>query len=177
MSRSLQDQLLKAGLANKKQAVRAKKAKNNKEKQQRAGVDVVDETKLSAEAAREAQVARDKALNKEQVERAREKAITAQIKQLVSLNSIEERGEEKFSFDHGGLIKTISLTNSHRSALVRGALSLVVLDEQYHLVPKPVADKIAERDSACVVVSNTQMDAVDEDDDYADYRVPDDLMW
>jgi len=48
VSKSLQDQLLKAGLANKKQAVRAKKAKNSKEKLKRAGKEVDDEVTRSS---------------------------------------------------------------------------------------------------------------------------------
>lgn len=177
MSPSLQDQLLKAGLANKKQAVKAKKAQNHKEKQKRAGKDVVDEASASAESARKAQVERDKALNKQQVELAQQKAVAAQIKQLVSLNRIEERGEESYSFNHDGLVKSISLISAHRSALTRGALALVVVDDKYDLVPRPVADKIAERDDACVVVSNANVETEADDDEYAEFQVPDDLMW
>jgi len=51
MSKSLQDQLLKAGLANKKQAVKAKKAKNNKEKLKREGKEVLDEVQEAVQKA------------------------------------------------------------------------------------------------------------------------------
>ena len=51
MGNSLQNQLLKAGLANKKQAVKARKAKNSKDKLKRAGVDVTDEAAKQAELA------------------------------------------------------------------------------------------------------------------------------
>ena len=51
------------------------------------------------------------------------------------------------------------------------------LDSGYALVPKPVAEKIAERDSACVVLLNRPPEQPDEADPYADYPIPDDLMW
>ena len=44
MAKSLQDQLRQAGIANQKQVVSARKAKNTKEKMQRKGHEVVDET-------------------------------------------------------------------------------------------------------------------------------------
>ncbi len=44
MRNSLQDQLFKAGLASKKQAVKAKKAKNTAEKNLRQNANVVSET-------------------------------------------------------------------------------------------------------------------------------------
>jgi len=177
VSKSMQEQLLKAGLANKKQAVRAKKAKNNKEKLKRSGVDVTDDVELSARAAREAQTERDRELNRQKVAQDRDREIAAQIRQLVSLNRIEERGDETFSFNHQGVVKSVMLTAKHRQALVRGSLALIIIDDNFELLPRQVSEKIAERDETCIVVANDKSDEVSEDDEYADYQVPDDLMW
>ena len=54
--------------------------------------------------------------------------------------------------------------------------------EAYELVPAPVAAKIAMRDAALVVVLNqaqakTNDQTADEEDPYANYQIPDDLMW
>ena len=44
--------------------------------------------------------------------------------------------------------------------------------------PRLVApDKIAERDAALVVRVNKTSTEVDEDDPYADYKIPDDFTW
>ena len=62
--------------------------------------------------------------------------------------------------------------------LSRGVLAIVKADGRYHLVPAGVADKIALRDSASVIVNNVkQAIEGDEDDPYAEFKVPDDLMW
>ncbi|NVP03123.1 DUF2058 family protein, partial [Photobacterium damselae subsp. damselae] len=46
------------------------------------------------------------------------------------------------------------------------------------LIPAVVADKIAQRDQESIVVNNTVDETVvDEDDPYADFVIPDDLMW
>ena len=62
--------------------------------------------------------------------------------------------------------------------IIRGVLAVVKLGEGYELVPRIVADKIAQRDEHAVVVANTKSgQQVDEDDPYKDYVIPDDLMW
>jgi uncharacterized protein len=57
-------------------------------------------------------------------------------------------------------------------------LAVVKLGEGYELVPRIVADKIAQRDEGAVVVANIKSaQQVEEDDPYKDYVIPDDLMW
>lgn len=177
MGNSLQDQLFKAGLASKKQSVRAKKAKNTKEKQQRKGVDVVDETAESVKRANAEKRAKDQQLNQQINANAQAKAIKAQIIELVSLNKIAERGDVEYRYNHNGKIKTLMLQNETRELIVKGKLNIVCVDEQHSIVPRVVAAKIAERDEQAVVVANDSADELQEDDEYADYKVPDDLMW
>jgi len=177
MGNSLQDQLFKAGVASKKQAVRAKKAKNTKEKQQRKGVEVTDEAaELVAKADAEKR-AKDQQLNKERDAAAHAKAVKAQIVELVSLNKITERGDVEFRYNHDGKIKTINLQTDTRELLVKGVLNIVSVNEQHDIVPRIVAAKIAERDSNAIVLANENTEDTDVDDEYADYQVPDDLMW
>jgi len=174
---SLQDQLLKAGVANKKQAVRAKKAKNTKEKQQRKGVDVADEAAELIRAADEEKLAKDRELNRQKTAAAQQKAIQAQIRQLVELNRIAERGELDFRYTDASVVKTILVTEAHRQSLINGALSIVGIDGQHDIVPRKVAEKIAERDPTVIVLSNANAADDNADDDYAEFKVPDDLMW
>jgi len=180
MSKSLQDQLLKAGLANKKQAVKAKKAKNHKEKQKRTGAAVVDEAAANAEAARLEKVERDRELNRQKQAQAEEKAVQAQIRQLILLNRIEERGDIDFSYTLDTKIRTLKVTEPMRRALVSGALTLALLDD-VEILPRAAAEKISERDASRIVLNNTTTsagaDSTDDEDDYAQFQVPDDLMW
>lgn len=174
---SIQDQLLKAGLANKKQAVKARKAQNAKQKLQRTGKGVKDESTVLAEEASQRQTERDKALNKAKQAEAETKAVKAQIKQLIELNQISERGEVEFSFTHGSSIKMLALQKNHRDALISGHLAIVTLDNQYSVVPAPVCDKICQRDDSVLVLRNTSSETDNADDDYAGFEIPDDLMW
>ena len=178
MAKSLQEQLRQAGLANQKQMVKARKAKNTKEKMQRKGVDVVDETAEAVKQSDAEKLARDRALNEEKNQAAQQKAIQAQIQQLIELNAIEERGDVEYRFDHAGLIKTLMLTTEHRQALIRGALAVVGKNDNLSIVPAQAAEKIAERDASWLVLQNQRDEADAEvDDEYAGYEVPDDLMW
>jgi len=177
MGNSMQEQLLKAGLASKKQAVRAKKAKNTKEKQQRKGVDVVDETTDAVNKANAEQRAKDQALNQQRDAEAQAKAIKAQIVELVSLNRIEERGNTEFSYNDSGKIKTLMLQSDTRELLVKGVLNIVSVNQQHDIVPRAVAAKIAERDANAIVLANKTTDIEEQEDEYAEYKVPDDLMW
>lgn len=177
MGKSLQDQLLKAGLANKKQAVKARKAQHAKQKMISAGKAVKDEATVLAEQAQQKQTERDKELNQAKQAEAEAKAIQAQIKQLIELNQITDRGEVEFSFTHGSSIKSVSLEKAHRDALVNGQLAIVTFDNQYSVVPAAVCDKICQRDDSVLVLRNTSAEGETTEDDYAGYEIPDDLMW
>ena len=61
--------------------------------------------------------------------------------------------------------------------LMAGRLVIVVQNGATELVPRVVADKIAERDPKMVVRVNKTVAAVEEDDPYAAFQIPDDLMW
>lgn len=177
MSKSLQEQLLKAGLANKKQAVRAKKAKNTKDKLKRTGKEVDDEVAAAVEKSRQDKLAKDRALNEQKNSKAREAAIQAQIVQLAELNEVSERGDIEFSFPEDKLIKTISVNEKQRDALVAGVLAIVKISDSYKIVPRKTAEKIAERDEKAVLLCNAGADDEYVDDEYAEFKVPDDLMW
>ncbi len=50
--------------------------------------------------------------------------------------------------------------------------------QKYHVVAVAVADKISQRDSSYIILLNKPQDDIKEiDDEYADYEIPDDLMW
>ena len=69
------------------------------------------------------------------------------------------------------------LQNETREQLVNGVLNIVNVNGQHSIVPRAVATKIAERDENAVVLANANTDSENQDDEYADYKVPDDLMW
>lgn len=179
---SLQDQLLKAGLIDTKKAKQANKEKRKETNvARRSSEEVVDEIKQSAEQTRVEKIERDRELNRQRDLELQQKAIAAQIKQLIE-NHRQSKGAGKddveYNFTDGKLIKKMRVSALVLEQIARGLLAVVKLGEGYELVPRIVADKIAQRDEKFVVVANTKQDnKVDEDDPYKDYVIPDDLMW
>jgi len=179
---SLQDQLLKAGLIDAKKAKQANKEKRKETNvARRSNEEVVDEIKQSAEQARLEKAERDRELNRQRDLESQQKAIAAQIKQLIENHRQSKgagEGDVEYNFSDGKLIKKIRVSKIVQEQIVRGVLAVVKLGEGYEVVPRIVADKIAQRDDKFVIVANTKADnKVDEDDPYKDYVIPDDLMW
>ncbi|QEY13415.1 MULTISPECIES: DUF2058 domain-containing protein [unclassified Cellvibrio] len=179
---SLQDQLLKAGLIDAKKAKQANKEKRKETNvARRSSEEVVDEVKQSAEQARLEKIERDRELNRQRDLELQQKAIAAQIKQLIENHRQSKgagNGDVEYNFTDGKLIKKMRVSPLVLEQIARGLLAVVKLGEGYELVPRIVADKIAQRDDKFVVVANTKQDnKVDEDDPYKDYVIPDDLMW
>lgn len=179
---SLQDQLLKAGLIDAKKAKQANKDKRKETNvARRSNEEKVDEIKQSAEQARAEKAERDRELNRQRDSEQQQKAIAAQIKQLIENHrqpKLSGKEEVEYNFTDGKLIKKMRVSPLVLEQIVRGVLGVVKLGEGYEVVPRIVADKIAQRDAKFVVVANIKADnKVDEDDPYKDYVIPDDLMW
>ncbi|TXH71743.1 MAG: DUF2058 domain-containing protein [Thiothrix sp.] len=185
---SLKDQLLKAGLIDQAKAEKAgreerknahqKTAKAQKEAK-RTGEVKVDEAKVLAEKALQEQAERSKELNRLQREQAEQKAIQAQIRQLIEMNRLDRRqGEISYQFADQNKIKNLLVTELLQDRLAYGMIAVVRFGTGYELVPRVVAEKIAQRDASVVVVLNlNQNPSPAEDDPYAAYQIPDDLMW
>lgn len=176
---SLQDQLLKAGLADEKKAKAIRSEKRKQRKQQPKGAAQVNEAEVRARKAREEKAERDRQLNLQRQKEAEKKAIQAQIRQLVETNRLDRsRGETSYQFVDGKKIKKILVDDTMVDQLSRGRLAVVRLGENYDVVPEKVARKIMERDEgAIVVLHDRKQDDQGEDDPYAGYEIPDDLMW
>lgn len=179
MANAFQEQLLKAGVVSKDKVNKANKSKHKNAKQQpKNQATDADERKLQLKQAELLKVERDRELNRQKLEQDNKKAITAQIRQLIDLNRIsDDDGDTVFNFADGSKIKRIYVTNNTRKQIINGHMAIVRLGEKYEVVPKKVAEKIMQRDTSFVIVCNDAMQASDEDDEYADYKVPDDLMW
>ena len=181
MGNALQEQLLKAGLVDKNQANRAKSAKHKKIKKQRQNQEtVVDEAKQLAEKSIQEKLQRDRELNRQRDEKAQQKAIIAQIKQLIDMNRITKgNGDDlAYNFEDNKNIKRVFVNQDAHDGISQGKLAIVKINGQYEIVPAPVADKIKQRDENYIILRNDPQQQTEEEDDlYADYQIPDDLMW
>lgn len=181
MAKTLQEQLLAMGLTDKKKAKAAEKQKKKNVKEARKGADIVDEAKVLADKAKQDKLARDKTLNAEKKAAAEEKAIGAQIKQLIKMNTIEVDGELAYNFTAGKKIKKIYVNQDIQDRLSRGKLAIASPEQDnksFVVIPLGAAEKILQRDQDCYIyIAENQSQEVEEDDPYADYQIPDDLMW
>ena len=176
---SLQEQLLKAGVVDEKKAKQIKKDQRKKAKQTPKGQTIKDEAKELAKQVLLEKAQRNREINLEQQKIVDKKAIAAQIKQLIETNRINRSdGDIAYQFTDGKKIKKLFVTTLLQNQLSRGLIAIVKLAEGYELVPNAVAEKIAQRDDSIILLKNqATADEIDEDDPYADYQIPDDLMW
>jgi uncharacterized protein len=185
---SLQDQLKKSGLIDDK---KAKQLQRNKAKQEKLArktkIPATDQNKLELERTKAKQIEKDRQLNQEKNRQAQKIALAAQIKQLIEMNTIAKDGDQKFSFSDASVIKHIYVSQNQIDQLSGGTLAIVLQkisqkkDQKpnYVLVPMGVAKKIEQRDASVVVFKAQENTAIlsEEDDPYADFRIPDDLTW
>ena len=176
---SLQEQLLKAGMVDEKKAKQIAKEKRKQAKLSNKGQGLVNETREQAKKAQAEKADRDRDINRQRQEAKELKAVGAQIKQLIDVNSIDTSGGEvAYQFTDGTRVKKIYVTSLQQKQLSKGQIAIVSLMGGYSLVPSVVADKIQQRNGDVVILLNqTSSDGIDDDDYYADYKIPDDLMW
>jgi len=177
---SLRDQLLAKGLTDKQSVKNVHKQKKNKVKQPKKERGDLSDSAKQAEAARLAKKEHDKELNLKQQRSAEAKAIKAQVKQLILASKLDrEDADIAYSFTYQKKVKKIYVTAEQQKQLAKGQVSIVVLmDDKFELVPKIVADKVNQRTSDYVIENALAADTIqDEDDPYAEYQIPDDLVW
>ncbi|MDQ7072840.1 MAG: DUF2058 family protein [Gammaproteobacteria bacterium] len=72
--------------------------------------------------------------------------------------------------------KKLYVTVKQQQQLTRGQLAIAVLGEKNTLIPDKIAEKIESR-APDKIVRIQPDDMSDKDGPYADYHIPDDLMW
>ncbi len=178
---SLQEQLLKSGLVSSAHAKSAKSDKHKQVQQQRNNnVKVVDEAKELVKKAQAEKIERDRELNQLRVQYEEQKHLLAQVKQIIELNKLPKDPDGlAYHFADNNKIKTLYVSETMREQIIRGKLAIVRLGEVYEVVSSDVAEKIIVRHIASVIVDNEHLaiDVKKEDDPYANYQIPDDLIW
>ena len=182
MSKSLRDQLMKAGLATKQQALQAKTSNKKKKRQAARSGEMTDQEKrrIELEKERQAWAEKDRKRNLQLEDERQYKALDAQVRQLIESNMLSrDGGEAEYKFVYENKIKKLYVTDEQLTKLERGLLALAVLGDDFMVIPAPVASKVAERRPGAIVMQNDKSgDLTEEEEDwYADYQIPDDLMW
>lgn len=167
MGLSLQDQLLKAGLVDKKQVKKAEHEKRVQKKKKKKGQggaapDLEKQERLKQQ--RKEQAERDRQRNAEQLQQAQQKADQAAAKQLIEKNKQPfEEGDEVYNYVDGGKIRKMFVSTAVADKLAAGKLAVARLNKDLVLISAETAIKVLERDENAVLIYN---DPTDAEDDY-----------
>ena len=178
----LQEQLLKAGLVKKSKVAEA--AREQHKARHGKGPAKPSDVALEAERTRLEKVERDRALERERKAQARLAELRAQARQIINDKQVPGAGDSEYRFDADGAIRSLLVSDEQRRQLASGALVIVRLGERYVLLPRAAGDKVRERDPGMVALDHgtggdTGQSAATTEDDayYAQFQVPDDLIW
>lgn len=174
---ALQAQLLKAGLVDSK---KAKQLGKQSQHAKRIGNASDAEVKKALADAQAQKLEKDQKLNQEKQRILEEKTLKANIIQMIKQHQIRDTdGDITYQFIDQSKVKKIYISQNLYDQIVAGHVVIARLEESsYALLPRPLADRIDAKMTGFMVVSNTKnQDEVAEDDPYAAYVIPDDLMW
>lgn len=177
----LQEQLLKAGLVKKSKV--AEVAREQAKARQGKAAPVAADIQREAERARAEKAERDRALSAERKAQARVAELRAQARQIIEDKKVPRAGDSEYRFTDDGAIRTLLVDDDLRRKLSSGALVIARIDDRYELLPRTAGDKVRERVPGMIVLDHGQAaDAATSQDDedaayYAQFQVPDDLVW
>lgn len=192
MAGTLKDQLLKAGLATPEQARKVERqARAEKQTRRKKGKSsppqpsAAEEARQRAQAVNQEKAERDRAQMRAIADKAKAKALRAEIKQIIQQNDQRVKAmsddDVAYNFVHGKRVKRIYVPPAQREQISRGTLVIVNNDGIYHLLPKKAAEKVRARDPKRIIVAHGDADgepeAGSDDEYYARFKVPDDLDW
>ncbi|ALH96006.1 DUF2058 domain-containing protein [Acinetobacter equi] len=175
---ALQAQLLKAGLVDNK---KAKKLSKQAVHEKRTGESKEAEIKAKIEQDKLEKQAKDLAIEQAKKAQLQEKELNATIVQMINQHKIRNTdGEISYQFIDENKIKKIYINQQIYNALVAGSLVIAKENDGYAILPKALADRINSKMEGFILVNNSQSNdtaTTDEEDPYAAYVIPDDLMW
>lgn len=177
MGNAMMDQLLKAGVVDKKKANRAKQQRRDQQRQGQAQ-DASRERMQAIEQQQRAKAEHDRELNRQRQQAQQVKAQQEQIQQLIEAHKLKrDDADIPFHFSYGDRIPSILVSAQQRAQIATNKLRIVNAGDGFELVPCDVADKICQRDAALVVTADQREMDDDEARAYEAFPVPDDLIW
>lgn len=181
MNNPFQEQLLKAGVVSKKQVDKVNQQKKKQNKQQRSNkkLNFVNEAAKKAKQKANLKAQKDIELNQKKQLQAKQKAQSIEIDKFISDNKLKRDNscEVSYQFQHRNKVNMLYVNEDMKQKIVAGKLGIARIQGRYELVPKDIADKIVTRNDKRIVLFSDAQDKTSEPNDYADYEIPDDLMW
>lgn len=179
---SLQDQLMKSGLVSKQKAKQTNTEKRRKAKQKKKKGSVeVSELQKTVQQQKQQQKQLDLEKNQQNQQELDKRSAHGKLIQMIAQHCEKDyQGELDYNFTYENKIKRIAVNEKTKNSLTNGLLAICVLNEEFYLINKQAAQKLEEIDASVLVAlhdKNSQQDIIEDDDPYAQFAVPDDLMW
>lgn len=174
---ALQAQLLKSGLVDNK---KAKKLSKQAQHENRTGQSNQADLKASIEQSQLEKQNKDQQLNAEKQRQLEEKTLKANIIQMIGQHKIRNTdGDMVYQFIDENKIKKVYLNQQVYNALVNGTLVIAKENEHYAYLPQVLAERIEQKMEGFILWNKSEdnQQSTDEEDPYAAYVIPDDLMW
>lgn len=166
MAESLRDQLIKAGLAPKSTRAQTK-SKNKKRGSGQAKINA-NKAKQAAENAR---------LEAERAA-AEKKALKIKIKEVIEKNHIpDHKGDVVYNYIAGKRVRKVYVKEEIKTLLSSGDLAITRLNGGTYIIPETIGREIIEINPSWAVVFVGDTQELDEDNEYSEYKVPDDVSW
>ncbi|WOT06823.1 DUF2058 domain-containing protein [Shewanella youngdeokensis] len=180
MANPFQEQLLKAGLVSK-QKVRDTKTQKRRDKKAKVD-DGSDLLKKEIAAKKLAQIAKDKQLNEQRFKEASEKGLVRGLVTEFKKFAISPARDAdiKFNYTFENKIFSLYVDQKMQGQLLKGQLGIIRHEDVSYLVPHKLVERVNLLVPAWVGYlwsKEDNVEVVEEDDPYADYVIPDDLMW
>lgn len=178
MSDSLREQMLKAGFKESANDKRSGKTQKHKSAQQKSGAARKKHQNPKHQTGPSTLERQNIEKRKAEVAQAAErKRVKAEIKGLIVADKIDDvKGEIAHSYVIGKRIKQMFVNETARKELLAGNWVITRLNGATFIIPASTGIKVRALNPDWVVVTPTD-DNSSEDDDYADFQVPDDLTW
>ncbi|ESK40962.1 hypothetical protein P256_00390 [Acinetobacter nectaris CIP 110549] len=174
---ALQAQLLKAGLVDNK---KAKKLSKQAQHEQRTGQSNKEEIKAQIAQNQQSKQEKDLTLNAKKQEEIEAKTLKSNVQQMIQQHKVKEtNGDISYQFIDENKVKKIYIHQQAYNALVSGSLVVAKDASSYALLPKALAERIEQKLEGFILwnKSDENTQTTDEEDPYAAYVIPDDLMW
>ena len=176
VSKSLQDQLLALGVADKKKVKQAKHEKRVASREV-TGPRIQDSLRETQQKVREEKRARDQALATEREAKRLKAEKLSQVRDMVKSSEVERGIDSErvdFRFPYGKKIRPFPVGADVRDRLSRGLLGLIELDGAIFVVPRRLLRSVSRGSRARNIFSHLAK-LEEQDGDYP--PIPDDLDW
>ncbi len=183
MADSLRDQLIAAGFEAPKKTVKKKtaKKKHGKKDRPRTGGNAKGKGAAAKQSPNKAQKGKTQSSDAEARAQAaieERKKLKAQIKELIDNNKLENwKGEIAYRYTVENRIRELYVNEAGHKELTARKVAITRLNGDTYLVPISTATEITTINPQWSVFNTTEAKEDTNNDDYAEFQVPDDLQW